>query len=184
MFTRLPPPFPNYYVASHPRIRVGPDGTLFVMALVKQQTSNGAGYILYVNRYRDGRWGDPHGVTSPVAHYPDIDLGSSVLGAKLTSANRPQFSLTLGTSSDRPRRFHTFMATNVNERGGYLSRRICNMHHVHAVGTRSGHSAFRVDSRESQRLDVFNQCFRFPGFRHAPRWQGSFRPATEIALRT
>lgn len=177
-FTRLPPPFPNYYVASHARIRVGRDGTLFVMAVLKLNAEQNT-YLLAANRYRDGRWLGSTSVASPVQVYPNVDLGTSLSGSQLRVRTGPQFSFDIGTSSADRDDSIRFMYTTTNSHGWlYIRGGICD-YALRSCGWYAGWTfgASEVGPRDTQRLDVFNpNVSAFPGFLFgiAPRWQGSF----------
>ena len=181
-FTRLAAPFPNYYVGSHPRIRVGPDGTLFVMAVVKTATDPNAPvpYFVVVNQFRDGHWATPRLVTHTAQPYvPDVDFGTSLLGSPLTMRVGPQFSFDIGTSSlDRDDTIR-FLVTQQNSRGWYFVRGgICD-YALTSCGWYENWTFGVVNpgSRDTQRLDVYNpNVAAFPGFLFGitPRWQGTF----------
>lgn len=178
-FSRLPPPFPNYYVGSHPRVRVGPDGTLFVMGIIKQGSSDSkTPYILAMNRYRDGKWSVPTFVESNVAVYPNIPFGNSVLGSPLAMRTGPQFSFDIGTSSfDRDDSIR-LLYTKMNQESWYFVRGgICD-YNLKSCGWYENWTfgASSVRPEDSQRLDVFNpNVAAFPAFIGiSPRWQGSF----------
>jgi hypothetical protein len=175
-FTPMPTPFPNYYVGSHPRIRVAQDGTLFVMAIIKQTGSNT--YILAASRFRNGAWQVPTFVMSFVAAYPEVPLGSTVLGSPLNVRTGPQFSFDIGASSaDRDDRIR-FLATQYNNRQWLFIRGgICDFD-LKSCGWYDGWTfgVANPGDRDTQRLDVFNpNVVAFPGFIGiAPRWQGTF----------
>lgn len=97
-FALLPPPFPGLIVQSHPRIRTAPlDSALYVAAVVKV---DGGFSRVYMNRYIDGRWGQPVAVSDSAVNYPTIDFGQSLLGAPLTVRTGPQFSFDVGAESE------------------------------------------------------------------------------------
>jgi hypothetical protein len=178
LFTRLPPPFRDYYAGSHPRIRVAPDGTLYVMTVVKNSTNDSAPYILAANRYRNGAWETPRFILTFVEAFPTVDLNSSLLGAPLTVRTGPQFSFDLGAASAERDDSVRFMVTQRNERGWLFVRGgVCDAG-LQSCGWYEGWTfgAARVTERDRQRLDVFNpDVAAFPGFfTIAPRWQGSF----------
>ena len=162
-FSRLPPPFPNYYVGSHPRVRVGNDGTLFVMAEVKLSENF---YALAANRYKNGAWGTPKLVTSAIAIYPNVDLGSQLLGSPLTLRTGPQFSFDLGTASVDLDDSVRFLVTQYNEKGWLFVRGgVCD-YNLQSCGWYQGWTfgADKVTSQDAQRLDVFNpNVAAFPG---------------------
>jgi len=175
-FTPLPPPFPNYYVGSHPRIRVGPDGTLFVMALIKLQDS-GNPYMLAANAFRNGQWGQPRAIITNVPPYPEVNFNSSLLGAPLTIRTGPQFSFDIGTASlDRDDSIR-FLATQVNSRGWlYIRGGLCD-YMLKSCGWYEGWTfGVRQPGDRDRRLDVFNpNVVAFPGFIGiTPRWQAAY----------
>ena len=96
-FQQLPPPFPGMVIGSHPRLRVGPDGSLYVAAMAK--TNNG-GFLVYMNRYTAGAWSKPVTASNPAVGYPDIDLSSTVQGAPLIIRTAAQFSFDIGAASE------------------------------------------------------------------------------------
>lgn len=177
-FTKLPPPFPGFYVGSHPRIRVGPDNTLFVMAVVNGRVQGRDTNILAAKRYRDEKWSVTTFVVSGVELYPTVDFGNAVLGAPLQVRTGPQFSFDIGTSSADRDDSIRFMVTQRNERDWlYIRGGICD-YALKSCGWYEGWTfgASRVTERDTQRLDVFNpNVSAFPGFFGiAPRWQGAF----------
>lgn len=95
-FTMLPTPFPNMVAASHPRLRIGLDGTLYVAA---QIVGSGGAYFIYLNRYANGAWGTPKLASDASELYPLIDLGTIVQGAELTLRTGPQFGYDVGVAS-------------------------------------------------------------------------------------
>jgi len=174
-FIRLPGPFLNYYAGSHPRLRVGYDGTLFVMAIVKQ-SGQSAPYLLALNHLRNGAWDVPTFAASFVEAYPEVDFNSSVLGAPLKMRTGPQFSFDLGASSvDRDDSLR-FMYTQKNNRGWLFVRGgICD-YNLKSCGWYEGWTFGAAQAGErDQRLDVFNpNVAAFPGFIGiGPRWQGT-----------
>jgi hypothetical protein len=175
-FVLLPPPFPNAYIGSHPRIRVGADGTLYAMALAKQKSDDAAG-TLVVNRYRSGAWGSPESILAGVPIYPEVDFGSTVLGAPLTLRTGPQFSFDVGARSSDLDDSIRWLATQRNGQGWlFLRGGVCDAQLT---------SCFYFEEwtfpprgiAERGRIDVFNpNVAAFPGFIFsvAPRWQASF----------
>jgi len=176
-FAALPPPFPNLYVGSHPRIRVGPDGVLFAMAVAKARSGQNPQYLLMAARFTNGVWSVPTAIT-PAEVYPDVDLGSSLLGSKLALRTGPQFSFDIGArSADRDDSIR-FLVTQRNSRGWLFVRGgICD-YGLSSCGWLNGWAfgADIVSERDVVRLDVFNPSIvAFRGFFGIdPRWQGSF----------
>jgi hypothetical protein len=177
-FVPIPPPVPDYYVGTHPRIQVGPDGVLFAMTAAKQRSGPNPQYMLVVNRFLNGAWASPTLIT-PAEVTPEVDLGSSLLGFKLTVRTGPQFSFDIGTRSDVWDDSVRFLVTQRNDAGWLFVRGgVCD-YALSSCGWLTGWAfgADRVTGREAQRVDVFNpDVVAFPGFLFgiAPRWQGSF----------
>jgi hypothetical protein len=178
-FSRLPAPFPFDYTGAHPRIAVGPDGTLFVMAAVKANVQDQhSPYMLVANRYRNGQWGSRVGVTFPVEIevMPGVEMGSSVLGAPLTIRIGPQFSFAIGTSSADRDDSIRFLATQRNEQRWFFVRGgVCD-YNLKSCGWYEGWTFGSAHvTRESQRVDVFDpNVTSFTMFGIEPRWQGAF----------
>jgi hypothetical protein len=176
-FSMLPPPFPGLYIASHPRLRVGPDGTLFVMAIAKSSGANQ--YTVVASRFANGTWSAPTLVAGAVV-YPTVPLGSDLLGSPLTLRTGPQFAYDVGTRSiglvdDSVR----FLVTQQNSSGWLFIRGgICD-YFLTKCGTFAGWT-FGSDTsppQRAQRLDVFNpdvvaSASQFITFQ--PTWQGSY----------
>ena len=177
-FAMIPPPFPGYYVGSHPRIQVGPDGVLFAMAVGKQTSGPTPTFMLMASRFVNGAWGNVTLITQALT-YPDVDLNSSLLGSKLNVRTGPQFSFDVGTQSDVVDDSVRFLVTQQNGAGWLFVRGgVCN-YILTSCGWYAGWTfgADTVRGQESQRIDVFNpDVVAFPGFFFgiAPRWQGSF----------
>jgi hypothetical protein len=174
-FQPLPPPFPNMVVATHPRLRVGPDGTLYVAAMVLTGSRQ---YLVYLNRYAGGAWAAPIQASNPGVSYPSIDLGSVVLGAPLTVRVGPQFSFDIGAASDQGadaiRMLYTRQDDPENNSPFYIDASACaaDLQNCHAVsGWKIGPSA-----PNETRLDLFNpNVVAWRGFFGLPpSWQGSF----------
>lgn len=173
-FARLPQPFPGYYVGSHPRIRVATDGTLYLMAVVKAE---GGTYGLVGSRFRDGGWESPRTILWNVAHYPMIDFGSSVLGARLTLRTGPQFSFDVGVRSEKFDDSVRFLVTHENNRGLYLRGGVCNEQLTSCFWHDGWTFGNPVTQGRGGKIDVFNpNVTAFQGilFGAFPRWQGSF----------
>lgn len=97
-FTQLPDPFPGKVAVSHPRMRVGPDGVLYLAA--KLLTGNGAASV-FMTRLVNGGWTPAVQVGQPLAvNLAALDLGSSVQGKPLTLRLGPQFAFDVGASSN------------------------------------------------------------------------------------
>ena len=98
-FQRIETPFPNRIVASHPRLRIAPDGTLYAGAQILVNAQTGA-YYVHLARYVNGHWQMPHGVGDTTVVYPSVDFGTSLQGSALTVRTGPQFSFDVGAASD------------------------------------------------------------------------------------
>jgi hypothetical protein len=138
-------------------------------------TSGEAVYLLAANRFHDGRWEDRQLVTS-VAVYPDVDLGSSVLGTKLTIRTGPQYSFAIGTRSAERDDSIRFLATQKNVNGWlYVRGGICDYQLKQCYWYENWTFGVSRINRESQRMDVFNpNVSAFSFFGMDPRWQASF----------
>jgi hypothetical protein len=175
-FALLPPPFPNYYIGSHPRIRVGTDGTLYAMALAQASSGDSIG-ALVGNRYRNGTWGDPKVILGGVPIYPKVDFANSVLGLPLTLRTGPQFSFDFGARSAGFDDSIRWLVTQRNDqdwlfvRGGVCDEQLSDCFFLDPWTFPSQGPGAR------QRIDVFNpNVAAFPGliFAIAPRWEASF----------
>ncbi len=91
-------PFPNLAVVSHPRLRVSPDGALYVAA---QILSGGDIGIVYINRYFNGAWGKAIPASNSSVVYPcvDFDADACKSGNGLRVRTGPQFSFDIGAQS-------------------------------------------------------------------------------------
>jgi len=98
-FQRIATPFPNYIVASHPRLRIAPDGTLYAAAQILANAATGA-YFVYLSRFINGHWEVAHGASNTTVVYPSVDFGASVQGSPLTVRTGPQFSFDVGAASE------------------------------------------------------------------------------------
>jgi len=85
-FSRLPNPFPNLTIYSHPRLRAD-RGTNSVY--VATQSANG---VVFINRW-NGNWGTAAAASYPAPIYPNIQLSDRVL------RTGPQFSYDFGAAS-------------------------------------------------------------------------------------
>jgi hypothetical protein len=95
-FTQLPDPFPGKVAFMHPRMRVGPDGILYLAAPV---LTGGGGEVLLMTRFVGGAWTAPVQVTSGGDQGASIDFGSVVQGSELTVRTAGQFGFDVGTPS-------------------------------------------------------------------------------------
>lgn len=91
-----PGPFPGLTVAAHPRLRTGPDGSLYVAS---QGTPGDGNTYVYMNRYSGGKWGTAIQASLPTYFYYAIDFGSTVDGSELTLRMGNDLSFDVGASS-------------------------------------------------------------------------------------
>lgn len=96
VFERIGDPFPGMVAATHPRLRATPEGFLYAATTIV----NNPGYVVFVNRFRDGAWGKPVQASESAAVYPKVDLGSVVQGSPLAIRTGPQFSFDIGAASE------------------------------------------------------------------------------------
>jgi hypothetical protein len=94
-FTQMANPFPNKTAVLHPRMRVGPTGTLYLAA--EMLTNNGV--ALFMTRLVGGAWTAPVQVAQGSEAGPDVDLGSVVLGSPMIVRTAAQFGFDAGTAS-------------------------------------------------------------------------------------
>ena len=177
-FVLLPPPFPTFYIASHPRIHLGPDGTLFVMAIAKQSFGPNPTYMLLASRFGNNTWSTPT-LVAPALAYPTIDMGSTLLGSGLTVRTGPQFAFDVGARSLTLDDSIRFLVTQANSAGWLIIRGGSCDYALLSCGTNPGWTfgVETVSSRDVERLDVFDPAivaFRGPGLGLEPRWQGSY----------
>lgn len=96
-FKRLADPFPGKVAASHPRMKVGPDGVLYLAArMALDENGNTA---VFMTRLVAGAWTPAVQVGQPAFLPGGLDLGSMVLGSKLTIRTAVDFGFDVGTSS-------------------------------------------------------------------------------------
>lgn len=113
-FSLLSTPFGAYYIATHPRLRVGSDGSLYVAA------EDEYGEVL-VNRYASGSWGTPQLACANVAIYPLINLSDRPLRTAV------QFSFDVGSNSIIGNDAVRFVCTTTDTKTGrlYLESSYC-----------------------------------------------------------
>ena len=78
IFAPIPTPFPGLTVASHVRLRTGPDNSLYAAA---QVSGSDGGLYVYLNRYFNGSWGRPVQASNNCVLYPAIDFGTTAQGS-------------------------------------------------------------------------------------------------------
>lgn len=116
-FVRIATPFPDMIVASHPRLRASRDNTLYAAAQIATGYNT---YHVYLNRYVNGAWGRPILASDPTELYPEVDMGSTVLGSPLTVRTGPQFSFDVGAASEGGRDAIRLLYTRKNPQTGLL----------------------------------------------------------------
>lgn len=94
-FQAIATPFPGLTVASHVRLRTGPDNSLYAAA----QTVGNNGYYIYLNRYANGGWGKAILASNNSVLYPAVDFGTTTQGSELTIRSGPQFGYDIGSAS-------------------------------------------------------------------------------------
>ena len=95
-FARIGDPFPGLVALSHARLRASLDGSLYAAATIGTQ----GGFIVFMNRYRNGSWGQAVQASEFMELYPSINFNSTVAGSPLTIRTGPQFSFDLGAPSE------------------------------------------------------------------------------------
>lgn len=113
MFERIADPFPGLVAATHPRLRASQEGWLYAATTVV----NNFGFLVYINRYRDGQWGNAVQVSEFGVSYPKVELGSTVLGSPLTVRTGPQFSFDIGADSEGRKDAVRFLYTRRSDSG-------------------------------------------------------------------
>jgi hypothetical protein len=137
-FQLMPTPFPGEYtVVSHPRLRTGADGSLYVAAQVvgipitgpngTPVVGSNPGYYVYMNRWFNGAWGIPFPVSLDSAVYPGIDFGTTVQGSELTLRTAEQFGFDVGVPSAGGNDAIRVLYTRTDAQGHlYLDASACN----------------------------------------------------------
>lgn len=97
-FKLIDPPFAGYLVGSHPRLRAGPDGSIYVAAQVSANDGSGNSYV-YINRYSGGSWGTAVKASKPSTYYYNLDFNTTVQGSELTLRVANSLSYDVGASS-------------------------------------------------------------------------------------
>jgi hypothetical protein len=95
--TQMANPFPNLTATSHPRMRVSPDGILYLAA---EMLSDQGGQALFMTRFVGGAWTPPVQVAQGgEGGGTEVDFGSMVMGKPLTLRTAGQFGFDVGTAS-------------------------------------------------------------------------------------
>lgn len=187
-FTKLPDPFPNCTMATHPRIRVGyppitlggPDVNLYVAGQIVQcqagalgKDVGGFGQVI-INRFHNGSWGTPRVASNPSTVNPEIQLSDRKL------RTGPQFSFDVGAPSidenqnsrkDEIRMMITRSGARFWVEGSYCDFELANpCKSAPEWGTTPGYYSYKGDQ--------FGPLVRaFPGFpllQLEPSWAASF----------
>lgn len=183
-FKLIGDPFPGLIPATHPRLRASRDGWLYAAVTV----ATSGGYHVFVNRYRDGKWGKPVPASETTVSYPEVSLGTTVQGSALTIRTGPQFSFDIGAASEGGKDALRFLYTRKTAYGRlYIEGSACaaDLSGCWAVtGWKAGPS-----SAEGVPLDVFNpNVAAWGGFIGLPpHWTSSFYEryggsVTQVAL--
>jgi hypothetical protein len=185
-FQRITTPFPGYVVASHPRLRIAPDGSLYAAAQILANPQTGA-YYVYLSRYTGGHWQAAHAASNTTVVYPSVDFGSSVQGSALTIRTGPQFSFDVGAASegggDAVRLLYTRRDANTGRL--FVQGAACDLG-LTSCGDLSGWRLGTSGANE-QPVEAFNpDLVAWKGFIGLPpTWQASFvyrfgKPATSV----
>lgn len=176
-------PFPGLIPATHPRLRASQDGWLYAATTVVAQ----GGYVVYVNRYRNGQWAKAVQASEFTVGYPQVNLGSTVQGSPLKIRTGPQYSFDVGAASEGGNDAVRFLYTRSSSGRLYVEGSACaaDLTNCHPVtGWKAGPS-----SPDATPLDVFNPTVAaWRGFIGLPpHWTSSFyerygTSVTKVAL--
>jgi len=176
-------PFPELIPATHPRLRASQDGWLYATTTVVAQN----GYVVYINRYRNGQWAKAVQASEFTVGYPQVNLGSTVQGSALKIRTGPQFSFDIGAASEGGNDAVRFLYTRSSSGRLYVEGSACaaDLTNCHPVpGWKAGPS-----SPDATPLDVFNPTVAaWRGFIGLPpHWTSSFyerygTSVTQVAL--
>lgn len=185
-FERIATPFPNYVVASHPRLRIAPDGSLYAAAQILASAET---FYVYLSRFTNGQWQVPHGASNTTVVYPSVDFGATVQGSALTVRTGPQFSFDVGAASegggDAVRLLYTRRDGNTGRL--FVQGAACDL----ALTSCGDLAGWRLgtSSANERPVEAFNpNLVAWKGFIGLPpTWQGSFvyrfgKPATSVYL--
>lgn len=183
-FELLANPFPGLIAATHPRLRASRDGWLYAAVTVVDQ----GGFIVYVNRYRNGQWAKAVQASEYTVSYPEVNLGTTVQGAALNIRTGPQYSFDVGAASEGGNDALRFLYTRRSSSGRlYVEGSACaaDLSGCHPVpGWKAGPSA-----ADAPPLDAFNPAVAaWEGFIGLPpHWTSSFyerygSAVTQVAL--
>jgi hypothetical protein len=173
-FVLMKPPFSTLCVGSHPRLRTGPDGSLYVAAQATDCSYYGTTY-LYMNRYWDGEWGTPIRATLPSTYYGLIDFNTTVDANELTLRLGPSFSYDIGSSSPGGKDAIRLLYTRQDSSGPqYIAASTCDAdldacYQVPECG-------FKGSGPGNSRVDNFNpEVVAWPGAKDVPAaWQATW----------
>ena len=176
-FTRIAQPFPSLCVGSHPRLRTGPDGSLYVAAQASDCETYSSTYV-YINRYSGGSWGNPQRVTQPAVFYDSIDFGTTADGSELTVRMGPSFSYDIGKSSpdgkDAIRLLYVRRPDTYPYEPRYIAASTCyaDLHDCFQVSQ----WGFKGGGPNNSVVDIFNpEVVAWPGAKDVPAaWQATW----------
>ncbi len=122
-FAPIATPFPGLTVASHVRLRVGTDNSLYAAA---QVIGNDGGTYVYLNRYINGAWRQPVPGSYDSVLYPGIDFGTTTQGSELNIRTGPQFGYDIGSASEGGKDAVRMLYTRSANGHLYLSGTACS----------------------------------------------------------
>ena len=185
-FQRIATPFPNYVVASHPRLRIAPDGSLYAAAQILANAQTGA-YYVYLSRYVNGNWQMAHGASNTTMVYPSVDFGTTVQGSPLRLRTGPQFSFDVGAASEGGGDAVRLLYTRIDGNTGrlFVQGAACDLA-LTSCGDLAGWK-LGTSGPNDKPVDAFNpNLVAWKGFIGLPpTWQGSFvyrygKPTTSV----
>ena len=170
-FVPIAGPFPNLNAVSHARLRASTDGSIYAAATIGVQ----GGYIVYMNRYRNGAWATPVQASEFMELYPSVNFNSTVAGSPLSVRTGPQFSFDIGAASELGNDEIRMLVTRKSAQGRlYVEGSACaaDLSNCHPV------PQWFVGPRDAQEVpgDVFNpNVAAWRGFINLPpMWTSSF----------
>jgi hypothetical protein len=170
-FTALPDPFPGKTAFMHPRMRVGPDGVLYLAAVILGKNGEAA---LFMTRFVGGAWTTPVQVASDSEQGPEIDFGSTVQGSKLTVRTAGQFGFDVGAASAQGNDAVRIMETRISAGRLFIEGTACSADLL-TCAVMPGWQIGPSDPSATP-LDVYNpDVVAWRGDdKHEPTWQSSF----------